>query len=137
MLAMDFIKANRPDVERAIRDKGVDADLDALLELEGEARGLKTEIDTLRASRNAISARFKDAAPEEKAALGAEAKAAGARASELEAELGDKDAALKALMLKLPGIPWEDAPVGPDESFNTVIRTEGSPPNFAFEPLDH
>ena len=137
MLAMDYIKANRETVERAIRDKGVDLDLDALLSLEGEARSLKTEIDNLRASRNAISARFKDAAPEEKAALGAEAKAAGARASELETRLSDKDASLKALMLKLPGIPWEGAPVGPDETFNTVVRQEGAPPNFTFEPLDH
>jgi seryl-tRNA synthetase len=40
-------------------------------------------------------------------------------------------------MLKLPGIPWEGAPVGPDESSNMVIRTEGTPPKFAFEPLDH
>ena len=137
MLAMDFIKSNRPDVERAIRDKGVGVDLDALLALEVEARALKTEIDLTRASRNAISARFKDAAPEERAALGAEAKAAGARASELEAQLADKDSALKAMMLKLPGIPWEGAPVGPDESFNTVVRQEGSPPSFTFEPLDH
>jgi seryl-tRNA synthetase len=134
---MDFIKANRETVERAIRDKGVDLDLDALLALEGDARSLKTEIDNLRASRNAISARFKDAAPEEKAALGAEAKAAGARASELEVELGEKDAALKAMMLKLPGIPWEGAPVGPDESFNTVVRQEGAVPTFTFQPLDH
>ena len=29
MLALDFIKANRETVERAIRDKGVDLDLDA------------------------------------------------------------------------------------------------------------
>ena len=98
---------------------------------------LKTEIDNLRASRNAISARFKDAKPEEKAALGAEAKAAGARASELEDQLGGKQEALNALMLKLPGIPWEGAPVGPDESFNRVIRTEGAVPRFDFEPLDH
>ncbi|MCF2515079.1 serine--tRNA ligase [Sphingomonas sp. G124] len=134
---MDFIKANRETVERAIRDKGVDLDVDTLLALEGDARSLKTEIDNLRASRNAISARFKDAAPEEKAALGAEAKAAGARASELEVELGEKDAALKAMMLRLPGIPWEGAPVGPDESFNTVVRQEGAVPAFTFQPLDH
>jgi len=137
MLAMDFIKSNRADVERAIRDKGADVDLDALLALEAEARALKTEIDNLRASRNAISARFKDAAPEERAALGAEAKAAGARASEIEAELGVKEAVLKSIMLRLPGIPWEGAPVGPDESFNTVVRTEGAVPTFTFEPLDH
>jgi seryl-tRNA synthetase len=137
MLAMDFIKANRETVERAIRDKGVDLDLDLLLTLEAEARSLKTEIDNLRAERNRISNCFKDAAPEERAELGRQAKEAGAKASELEAELGDKDAALKGLMLKLPGIPWDGAPVGPDESFNTVVRQEGSPPNFTFEPLDH
>lgn len=134
---MDFIKANRDTVERAIRDKGVGVDLDALLALEGEARSLKTEIDNLRAERNAISNSFKDAAPEKRAELGAKAKAAGARASELETELGHKDIQLRALMLRLPGIPWEGAPVGPDESYNQVVRQEGAVPKFTFEPLDH
>ena len=137
MLAMDFIKANRTTVEKAIRDKGVDLDLDALLALDGETRSLKTEIDTLRAERNAISAQFPKAASEEKAELGRKAKEAGARASEIETRLADKEAALKALMLKLPGIPFEGAPVGPDESFNTVVRKEGTVPQFGFEPLDH
>ena len=137
MLDINFIKANRATVEQAIAVKGVNLDLDQLIELDGEARALKTEIDGLRASRNAISARFKDAVPDEKAALGAEAKAAGAKASELEVQLGEKDAALKALMLKLPGIPWSGAPVGPNEDSNVVIRTEGKLPEFAFEPLDH
>ena len=137
MLSMDIIKTQRTEVERAIRDKGVDIDLDALLALDGEVRGAKTEIEGLRASRNAISARFKDAAPEEKAALGAEAKAAGARAGELETALADKQAALGAMMLKLPGIPWEGAPVGPNEDSNLVIRTEGTVPEFDFQPIDH
>ena len=137
MLSMDIIKTQRTEVERAIRDKGVDVDLDALLALDGEVRGAKTEIEGLRASRNAISARFKDAAPEEKAALGAEAKAAGARAGELEAALADKQAALGAMMLKVPGIPWEGAPVGPNEDSNLVIRTEGTVPEFDFQPIDH
>jgi len=137
MLALDFIKANRETVERAIRDKGVDLDLDALLALDAEVRGAKTEIDRLRAERNAVSARFKDATPVEKADLGRQAKEAGAQASALEAVLADKESELKALMLKLPGIPYEGAPVGPDESYNIVIRTAGDPPKFDFEPLDH
>ena len=137
MLSLDFIKSNRADVERAIRDKGVDLDLDSLLAFDAEARALKTEIDRLRAERNAVSARFKDASPEEKAELGRAAKEAGTRAGELESELSGKETALKALMLRLPGIPFEGAPVGPDESFNAVIRTEGAPPQFDFEPLDH
>src|SRR5687768_17632161 len=87
MLGLDFIKANRETVEKAIRDKGVELDLDALLALDGEIRALKTEIDGLRAERNAVSARFKDATPEEKAELGRQAKEAGARAGALEGEL--------------------------------------------------
>ena len=137
MLALDFIKANRARVERAIRDKGVDLDLDALLAINSEVRAAKTEIDRLRAERNAVSAKFKDASPEEKAELGRQAKEAGARASELEGGLSDKEAELKALMLKLPGIPYEGAPVGPDESYNVVIRTVGDVPKFDFGALDH
>ena len=137
MLGLDFVKANRDAVQRAIEVKGVDLDLEALLSLDAEVRGLKTEVERLRAERNAISAQFPKASPEEKAELGRQAKEAGARASALEGELGEKEAALKALMLKLPGIPYEGAPVGPDESYNVVIRTIGEPPKFGFEPLDH
>jgi seryl-tRNA synthetase len=137
MLALDFVKANRETVERAIRDKGVELDLDTLLALDSDVRAAKTEIDRLRAERNAVSARFKDASPEEKAELGRQAKEAGARASELEVDLTEKEAVLKALMLRLPGIPSEGAPVGPDESYNVVIKKVGEPPKFDFEPLDH
>jgi seryl-tRNA synthetase len=137
MLALDFVKANRETVERAIRDKGVSLNLEQLLDLDAEVRALKTEIERLRAERNAVSAKFKDATPEQKAELGRRAKEAGARAGQLESELAEKEAALEGLTLKLPGIPYEGAPVGRDETFNTVIRTEGVPPEFGFEPLDH
>ncbi len=137
MLALDFVRSNRETVERAMRDKGVQLDLDALLALDGQIRALKTEIEALRAERNAISAQFPKAAAEEKAELGRKAKEAGARASGLEDDLTAKDGELTALMLQLPGIPYEGAPVGPDESFNTVTRTVGEPRKFDFDPLDH
>jgi seryl-tRNA synthetase len=137
MLALDYVKAHRETVERAIRDKGVRLDLDELLSLDRQVRALKTEIDTLRAERNAISAQFPKAAAAEKAALGQRAKEAGARATRLEEELAGEEAALKELMLQLPGIPFEGAPVGPDESYNQVIRLVGEPRKFDFQPLDH
>src|SRR5204863_172146 len=79
----------------------------------------------------------KSAAPEERPALGAKAKAIGAEIAEIEGALGEKQAALDALLLRVPNIPWEGAPVGPDESFNIVVRQEGTIPAFDFEPLDH
>jgi seryl-tRNA synthetase len=137
MLAMDFIKANRETVEKAIRDKGVELSLDALLALEAQVRALKTEIEALRAERNAISAQFPTAPADQKAELGRKAKEAGARAGQLEEQLEGKDSELRAMMLLLPGIPWQGAPVGPDDSFNMVVRKHGEPPKFGFEPLDH
>ena len=137
MLALDFVRANRETVERAIRDKGVNVDLDDLLALDTQIRALKTKVEALRAERNAISAQFPKAAPEDKAELGRKAKEAGGRIAALEAQLAGEDEALNSLMLQLPGIPYDGAPVGPDESFNEVIRTVGEPPKFDFEPLDH
>ena len=137
MLGLDFIRAERAAVEKAIEAKAVTVDLDELLSLDGDVRRLKTEIEALRAERNAISARFKSVAPEERAELGRQAKEAGARAGELETTLGEKESALKALLMRVPNIPWDGAPVGPDESFNTIVRQEGEVPKFGFEPLDH
>jgi seryl-tRNA synthetase len=137
MLSLNFIRENPEAIARAIAAKNVALDLGALLALDGEVRAMKSEVDELRRQRNEISASFKTADPSERPALGARAKAMGARASEVEAALADKSAALEALMLRLPNIPWDGAPVGPDESFNTVVRTEGEIPRFDFEPRDH
>ena len=137
MLSLQYIRDNADAVRKAAAAKNAALDLDRLLALDGEVRGLKTRIDELRRQRNEISASFKTADPAERPALGARAKAMGAEASEAEAALADRQAELDALMLRVPNIPWEGAPVGPDESFNTVVRTEGEPPRFGFEPRDH
>jgi seryl-tRNA synthetase len=137
MLGLDFIRANRDAVERAVEAKAVNLNLGDLLSLDADVRRLKTEIEALRAERNAISARFKSVAPEERAELGRQAKEAGARAGELENDLAEKQALLTDLQMRVPNIPWEGAPVGPDETFNTLVRTEGELPKFDFEPLDH
>ncbi|MDP9412964.1 MAG: serine--tRNA ligase [Pseudomonadota bacterium] len=137
MLSLNFIRDHRQVVEKAIADKNVKLDLGELLRLDGEVRAMKSDVDELRRQRNEISASFKNADPSERPALGARAKEMGARAAEIEAALGEKSAALDALMLRLPGIPWDGAPVGPDESYNAVVRQEGELPRFDFEPRDH
>jgi seryl-tRNA synthetase len=137
MLGLDFIRTNLELVERAIREKAVSLDLDALIMAAAEVRHLKTQIEGLRAERNSISASFKDAAPEDRAALGARAKEAGAKAAEFEKGLIEKEALLNTLLMRVPNLPWDGAPIGPDESFNTVVRTEGAVPKFDFDPLDH
>jgi len=137
VLSLQFIRDNADGVRRAAEAKNAPLDLQRLLALDGEARGLRTRIDSLRRQRNELSASFKTADPAERPALGARAKAMGAEASEAESALAEKQAELDALMLRVPNIPWDGAPVGPDESFNTVVRAEGEPTRFDFEPRDH
>src|SRR5688572_33193771 len=116
MLSLQFIRENPDAVRQAAAAKNAGLDLDRLLELDGEVRALKTRIDELRRQRNEISASFKTADPSERPALGAKAKVFGAEAAEAEAALTQLGGELEALMLRLPNIPWEGAPVGPDES---------------------
>jgi len=137
MLSLPFIRENPDAVRAAIARKNVALDLDALLALDGAVRTLKTRVDALRAERNAISDGFKGAPPEERPALGAKAKAIGAEISEVEGALGAQQAELDGLLLRVPNIPWEGAPVGPDETANLVVRQEGTIPRFDFGPLDH
>src|ERR1043165_4153489 len=106
MLSLAFIRDNPDAVRTAVAQKNVALDLDALLELDGEVRGLKTLADSLRGERNAISDGFKSAAPEERPALGARAKAIGAEISEVEKTLGARQEALDGLLLRVPNIPW-------------------------------
>lgn len=137
MLSLSFIRDHRAIVDKAIADKNVAVDLDHILALDAAVRAAKGEIDDLRRQRNEISASFKTADPAERPALGARAKEMGARAAEVEADIAAKAAELDALLLTLPGIPWDGAPVGPDEASNVVIRTVGTPRAFDFPVRDH
>lgn len=137
MLSLQFIREHPDAVRKAAADKNVALDLDRLLALDAEVRERKTRIDELRRRRNEISDGFKTAAPDERPQLARQAKAIGADISAIESETGDRQAELDALLLRVPNIPWEGAPVGPDESANLVVRTEGTPPRFDFDPLDH
>jgi seryl-tRNA synthetase len=137
MLSLQYIRENPDAVRAAAEQKNVTLDLDRLLALDGEVRGLKARIDELRRQRNELSAGFKTADPADRPALGAKAKAMGAEASEAEATLAGVSDELNGLLLRIPNIPWDGAPVGPDENSNTVVRKEGEPRQFDFEVRDH
>jgi seryl-tRNA synthetase len=137
MLSLQFIRDNPDAVRTAAGQKNVALDLDRLLALDGEVRTLKSRIDELRRQRNELSAGFKTADPADRPALGAKAKAMGAEANEAEATLAGVSEELNGLLLRIPNIPWDGAPVGPDENSNAVVRRHGEPRAFDFEPRDH
>src|ERR1700748_3457681 len=127
-----------PDAVRdAVRKKGIDLDVDELLELDGAVRKLQHELDQAQARRKSSSKEFAKADDARRAELRAGAAELEAQLTELREQLAETTERLNGLLLLSPTIPWPGAPVGPDESANVVIRSVGTPPEFDFTPLDH
>jgi len=129
MISRQYLREHPEEVREGIENKGVDVDLDRILELDEEWRDLKGRGDTLRHERNEVSSRIgqlKQEGKEEEAQdaidrsqdLKTELQEIEERADELEEELHDA-------MLHLPQIPDDDVPVGADESENVERRREG------------
>jgi seryl-tRNA synthetase len=61
----------------------------------------------------------------------------GDRIDALEEPLEDVEAELQSAMLRMPNLPHESVPVGPDDSHNRVVGQWGEPREFDFEPVPH
>ena len=130
MIGRQFLRENPEVVRAAMEQKGVDdVDLDRVLAVDEEWRGLKQRGDDLRHERNEISSKIgdlkaegddeaADEAIERSQELKAELDDIEARAEELEAEL-------EAALLEIPQVPDDDVPIGEDEDENVERRREG------------
>jgi seryl-tRNA synthetase len=137
MLDKRFVRENPDAVRAAVLVKGIDLDVDELLDLDRASRSLQHELDQVQRRRRESSREFAKADEARRAELRAEHEELEAHLKALRDELAETNEQLNALMLLTPTIPWEGAPVGPDESANVVIKTVGTPPTFGFRPLDH
>ncbi len=137
MLDRREIRENPDAVKDAVRKKGISLDVDELLDLDRAARKLQHELDQAQARRKSSAKEFAQADDARRAQLRAQHAELEAQLKELREQLAETTEKLNGLMLLTPTIPWEGAPVGPDESANVVIRTVGTPPEFDFKPLDH
>ncbi len=137
MLDKRFIREHPDEVKAAVRVKGITLDVDELLDLDRESRRLQTELDQAQALRKSSSKEYARADEARRAELKLEAEKLDLQLKSLREQLAETNETLNGLMLLTPTIPWQGAPVGTDDSANVVIRTVGTPPEFAFQPLDH
>jgi seryl-tRNA synthetase len=137
MLDRREIRENPDAVKDAVRKKGIDLDVDELLDLDRDVRKLQHELDQAQARRKSSAREFARADEARRAELRADHVELEAQLKALREQLGETTEKLNALLLLTPTIPWSGAPVGPDESANVVVRSVGTPPEFGFKPLDH
>jgi len=137
MLDRRFIRENAEIVKDAIRVKGIDLDIDELLYLDQLTRKLQFEVDEGQARRKVFAKQFAKADEVSRAEMRAEHEGFDRELRELRERFTETSAKLHEMLLLTPGIPWDGAPVGADESANVTIKTWGERPEFGFEPLDH
>jgi seryl-tRNA synthetase len=137
MLDRREIRENPDAVKDAVRKKGIDLDVDELLDLDRAVRKLQHELDQAQARRKSSAREFARADEARRAELRADHAELEGQLKALREQLAETTQKLNALLLLTPTIPWSGAPVGPDESANVVVRSVGTPPEFGFKPLDH
>jgi len=151
MIDLAYIRQRPDEVKAAMVKLNATAPIDPILELDAQRRKLLSEVEAMKARRNATSKemgrfqrRFKEVSPDEREALEAEFETVrqemrqlGERIKVLDMALRDVEAQLYDAQLQVPNLPHESVPVGQDESENVVLRTEGERREFDFEPLPH
>jgi len=137
MLDRREIRENPDAVRDAVRKKSIDLDVDELLDLDRAVRKLQHELDQAQARRKSSAREFARADDARRAQLRGEHTELETQLKALREQLAETTEKLNGLLLLVPMIPWDGAPVGPDESANVVIRSVGTPPEFGFKPLDH
>jgi seryl-tRNA synthetase len=112
--------------------------IDQILDLDEKRRKLIQEVETLKATRNAVSkeiGKMKNA--DERNAKIAEMRAVGDTIADMDKQLNEIEASFQRVMLEVPNLPHADVPYGKGEEDNVVVRTEGTPREFDFEPKPH
>lgn len=139
MLDMNLIRENPEVVRKALRDRQDDpAPVDSILGLDEKRRSLLSQVEQLKAERNAVSkeiGKMKDAT-ERQSKIEA-MRVVGDQIAELDKQVADVESELNYLMSTLPNIPDARTPYGKDDSENVVIKTVGEPRQFDFTPLPH
>jgi len=137
MLSLQFIRENPDLVRKAVRDRNTDAPVDRILELDSLRREYIQQADDLKAQRNNLGREVGRAAPADRQVLLDRGKSLSAAIDTFDDKLRTVEPELNALLLEVPNIPASDVPIGKDEESNVVVRTEGEPHTYDFEPLPH
>jgi len=135
MLDIQFIRDNSEKAKQAAKNKGINVDVDKLLELDEQRRKLITESESIRSERNEIAASMKGQKPSDDQIQ--KAKKLKDDLQEIEERLEPVDEEFNSLLYKVPNIPSDDTPIGDSEDENIILRTWGDKPEFDFEPKAH
>ena len=139
MLDLKFMRENKEQVEKWLKQRGSDLTLDEFAKLDEERREILGEVEALKNKRNNESAeiaRLKKAKEDASELIKAMGEVS-AKIKELDEKLAEVDEKIKYIQMTIPNKLSETTPIGKDEDENIEIRRWGEPRKFDFEPKSH
>ncbi len=134
MLSLNFIREHPEVVRAGARKKGEAAPVDEILRLDQDRREVLSQLERLKADRNARSnayARTKEPGVMEGL------RELRERVKVMEQELIPMDQRMNELLLEVPNVPHESVPEGKDATSNVTVREWGERKAFSFTPRPH
>ena len=139
MLDIKWIRENPEAFNQAMKARGASFDAVSLISLDESRRSKIAEVQELQNARNALSKRIgmARAKGEDVSELMGEANQIADRLPLLEQGEKEISGQLDQILATVPNIPFEDVPVGPDETANVEVHRSGQKPTFDFTPKEH
>lgn len=139
MIDLKELRKDPSAFESKLKTKGEGISLTPIVELDERIRVLKTEVEELKAHRNAASKEIgeKKRKGEAVEALMADVGHLGDRIQTRDHEIAALELQMGKLCGSLPNVPMDDVPVSPSPKDNVCIRTWGEKRHFDFPFKNH
>ena len=134
VIALQRIRDEPELIREGARLKGEPAPVDEILELDAQARALRSDMEGLRADQNRETKEIRGKPTDEQRERLAGFKR---RIQEAEESVGALEARVQALLLVVPNPPHPSVPAGTSDADNVTVRTWGEPARFDFTPRPH
>ena len=137
MIDIKLLREEPDKVRKALKDKGVNIDLDQIIDIDNKKRELDLKVQGLREARNKAAKAASNAVDNEKINIVEEGKRIKEELQRLEPELEELERKFAEEFNKIPNSPLPQVPVGTSEKDNIEVRKWGEVPKFNFSPKDH
>jgi len=139
MLDMKIVRQDPEKIQKMLRDRYVEFDLDSLLDLDKKRREYILSTDDLRKKKNEMSLKIAETkkAGQDADKIIQEMQLVSRQLTELEETQNKTELEYSKLILTLPNIFDQTVPIGEDDSANKEIKKWGNIPEFDFQVSDH
>ena len=138
MLDIKTVRQDPEKIQKMLRDRQVEFDLDSLLDLDKKRREMIITTDELRKKKNEMSVKISETkkAGSDATSIIQEMQSVSAELTKLEEVQQKTELEYTKLALTIPNLLDKSVPQG-DSTANKEIRKWGDTPKFNFEVKDH